>query len=71
MTTTKVWPRPTAPKFVLTAKPWTWHSGDGQEQGVAVVLKPNYLVQFMTPDQAISLADALVDAAETSTTEEK
>jgi hypothetical protein len=72
MTAAKAWARPDAPRFVIKGRPWTWRTPGGpDEHGVGLVLAPANIIQFLTAEQAITLADQLVDAAETITTQPK
>ncbi|AOT04938.1 hypothetical protein ASPU41_18070 [Arthrobacter sp. U41] len=60
--------RPDQPRMVIKGRPWTWHAPDApDEAGVALVIATSRVVQFLTPEQAITLADQLVDAAESQT----
>jgi hypothetical protein len=62
--TAKLWPHPDRHKYVIQGAPYTWQ-GDGTETpGVGLILPPRYLVQYLTAEQALTLADQLVDAAE-------
>lgn len=70
--TAKLWPHPDRHKFVIRGAPYTWRTPDGTETpGVGLILPPRYLVQYLTAEQAIELANQLVDAAETIATEGK
>jgi hypothetical protein len=71
VTTAKVWARPSEPRYVIQGRPWAWRDhGNPDEHGVALVLWPANLIQYLTPAQAIALADQLVDAAEKTLTKE-
>lgn len=51
----------------LRAKPYTWKEPDGSEKYGIAILCGNQLFRFLTPEQAISLANKLADAVEAHT----
>jgi hypothetical protein len=63
--TAKVYIRPERPQYVLRATEYTWHDRDGTPTPGVGLFVDHSIVQHLTPEQAIQLADQLVDAAET------
>jgi hypothetical protein len=61
--TAKPWVRPT-PGYALSAKPYVWRNEPEPPLNGVVVHVRGSIVQWLTPEQAINLADQLVDAVE-------
>lgn len=63
--------RPECPQHVINAKPYTWRTAEGAPSpGVGIFAGSGYgaykLLQYLTCEQALQLADQLVGAAETT-----
>jgi hypothetical protein len=59
--------RPKARDGFLWAGNYTFHDRDGSRSIGVGLLSHQRLIQHLTPEQAINLADQLVDAAEAAT----
>jgi hypothetical protein len=57
----------TSPRFILRAADYTWHDRSGKAKPGVGIFVDRTLVQHLTADEAIALADQLVDAAEAGT----
>lgn len=56
--------RPTNPRYTLRAATYTWHNKDGSPSPGVGIFTDRRLVQHLTLEQALALADQLVDATE-------
>jgi hypothetical protein len=63
----RVWIQPTSPRAILTAAEHDWLDGTGKPKTGVGIFVGRELVQRLTANQAITLADQIVDAAEAGT----
>lgn len=62
----KIFPRPENPRYVFKANAYTWYDRDSTPAPGVGIFYDNRLVQHISADQALALAEQLTEAAGTT-----